>query len=435
MEDIQNNTQNNTQNNVIFVLASVLKYAKDVRMYEKIGKSLIKKYKNANFHFVGQACATPTETTEDNAEITKNIHFHELFNFNRIAVKRFFTLFTFFFFLLKTKPNILIIGTFELLLPSVFYKIFRFIFRLKKVKLIYDVQENYVANIRYTKVFLPLLRDIIAVYVYLVEKITCFFVNFFFLAENCYEQELTFIGKTKENQQKKYEILPNFILREDLKTEEKTVKFAKRKPAILQANSTFLLSMGTVSKEYGIEKLFPFLDNFDAENNRIINLTLDIFGHTPAKSDFSTLGFLDGLMLINNIRLITKVSRKPIPYAQIKEKMRAAAQRNTFVVMPYNINKSYEKRIPTKFYECLAYNLPMIIQENKYWEDFFEQIQNLIPTHKINVTFVDFNDTETPFDYKILIKNLTQKNQNSHLIAELPIFWDICEERLNKINF
>jgi hypothetical protein len=103
--------------------------------------------------------------------------------------------------------------------------------------------------------------------------------------------------------------------------------------------------------------------------------------------------------------------------------------------MPYVINKSYEKRIPTKFYECLAYDLPMIIQKNTYWEDFFEEIQNLVPMHKINVIFVDFGDKETLFDYKILTKNNHQNNQNKHLIQDLPIFWDICEEKLNKIDF
>ncbi len=115
---------------------------------------------------------------------------------------------------------------------------------------------------------------------------------------------------------------------------------------------------------------------------------------------------------------------------------------NTFVVMPYIINKSYEKRIPTKFYECLAYDLPMIIQKNKYWEDFFENMQKLIPTHKINVNFVDFDNSFDDFfatdaqintlnNSKIEIQNISQ---DSHLIADLPIFWDICEEKLSKLT-
>ncbi len=418
---------NNFENNFIFVLASVLKQAKDVRMYEKIGKSLIKKYKNATFHFVGQASNNDTE----NIQKLENIHFHELFNFNRIALKRFYTFFTFLFFLLKIKPNILVIGTFELLLPSAFYKIFSFIFLRKKVKIIYDVQENYVANISYTKVFLPVLREMIAIYVYLVQKVTSFFVDFFFLAEYCYEQELSFIGKNK----KKYVILPNFILREDFtgKLENNIIENQKT-----TGKTTHLLFLGTISQEYGLQKMLTYFEYItkkqqEKQPKNIIKLT--ILGHCPLETDFLAIKKLSK----TNHLIDAQINQKPIPYAQIKEKMKAATQtnilENTFVVMPYIINKSYEKRIPTKFYECLAYDLPMIIQKNTYWEDFFKQMQKLIPAHKINVFFIDFDDKETPFDYKILSKKDNQNTQNSHLIADLPIFWDICEEKLNNIDF
>ncbi len=412
---------NNSDNNFIFVLASVLKQAKDVRMYEKIGKSLIKKYKNATFHFVGQASNNDTE----NIQKPENIHFHELFNFNRIALKRFFTFFIFLFPLLKIKPNILVIGTFELLLPAVFYKIFSIVFLRKKVKIIYDVQENYVANISYTKVFLPVLREMIAIYVYLVQKVTSFSVDFFFLAEHCYEQELSFIGKNNE----KYAILPNFILREDFtgKLESNIIENQKT-----TGKTTHLLFLGTISQEYGLQKMLTYFEYItkkqqEKQPKNIIKLT--ILGYCPLETDFLVIKKLSK----TNHLIEAQISQKPVPYTQIKEKMKIMSQaENVFVVMPYVTNESYKKRIPTKFYECLAYDLPMIIAYNSHWEDFFEQMQKLIPTHKINVFFIDFDDKETPFDYKILSK---KDNQNNYLIQNLPIFWDICEDKLNKINF
>ncbi len=417
-ENNLNNTNSvrndNIERNSIFVLASVLKQAKDVRMYEKIGKSLIKKYKNATFHFVGQANAEDKYNTEN----TEKICFHSLFNFNRIALKRFFTFFTFFSFLFKIKPNILIIGTFELLLPSVFYKIFSFIFLRKKLKLIYDIQENYTANILYTNVFLPILREMIAIYVGFVEFISMFFIDICFLAEHCYEQEFAFFGK-------KYEILPNFILREDIErnfvenNSEKTVN---------------LLFLGTISQEYGLQKMLTYFDNITKKQNQKqpkSKIKLSILGHCPLETDFLTIKKLSK----TNHLIEAQISQKPIPYTQIKEKMKAATQRNTFVVMPYVINKSYEKRIPTKFYECLAYDLPMIIEYNRHWVVFFEQMQKLIPTHKINVFFINFNYKSTYFEHQILTKNLNQNKENKHLIQNLPIFWDICEDKLNKIDF
>ncbi len=415
-------------NDTVFVLASVLKPAKDVRMYEKIGKSLIKKYENATFHFVGQARNNDTE----NIQNPKNIHFYEIFNFNRIALKRVFTFFTFLIFLLKIKPTILIVGTFELLLPAVFYKLFSLVFLRKKVKIIYDIQENYAANIRYTKVFLPFLREIIAIYVYLVERITCFFIDFFFLAENCYEQELDFIGESKQ----KYEILPNFILREK---EMKLLHEGRGKPSPYNSNTKQhlcnLLFLGTISQEYGLQKMLTYFDYItkkqqEKQPKNIIKLT--ILGHCPLETDFLAIKKLSK----TNHLIEAQISQKPVPYIQIREKMKIMSQaENIFVVMPYVTNESYEKRIPTKFYECLAYDLPMIIQKNTYWEVFFEKMQKLIPMHKINVFFIDFDNNRTFFERKILTKNHHQNTQNSYLIQNLPIFWDICEDKLNKIDF
>ena len=193
-----------------------------------------------------------------------------------------------------------------------------------------------------------------------------------------------------------------------------------------------MLFLGTISREYGLYKILSYFD-FLLKNEKIkAKIKLTIFGHCPLAQDFLEIE----KTCKENPFISAQISQKPIPYAQIKEKMKLATQENTFVVMPYIINKSYEKRIPTKFYECLAYDLPIIIQKNEYWEDFFKEMQNLIPTHKINVSFIDFNDKKTPFDERILAKTFNQKNeQNSHLIDKLPIFWDICEEKINKIAF
>ena len=414
------NNLNNADKNIVFVLASVLKPVKDVRIYEKIGRSLIKKYENATFHFVGHASNNDTEDTEK----PKNTHFHALFNFNRISLKRVFTFFTFFSLLLKIKPNTLIVGTFELLLPAVFYKIFNFIFLRKKLKLIYDIQENYTANILYTNVFPPILNIFIALYVGFGESISTFFIDICFLAEHCYEQEFYFFGK-------KYEILPNYILREDFTEKSENNSIENQKTT---EKATNLLFLGTISEEYGLQKTltyFDYLTKKQQEKQPKNTIKLTILGHCPLEKDFLAIKRLSKI----NPLVDAQISQKPIPYTQIKEKMKAASQKNTFVVMPYVINESYKNRIPTKFYECLAYDLPMIIAYNSHWEDFFEQMQKLIPTHKINVFFIDFDNNRTFFEHKILTKNLNQNKQNNHLIQDLPIFWDICEEKLNKIDF
>ena len=65
--------------------------------------------------------------------------------------------------IMRLAPDLLIVGTHELLVVAVLYKIF------SRKKIVYDVQENYLLNITHTDAFPLLLRWPIAMWVRLKE--------------------------------------------------------------------------------------------------------------------------------------------------------------------------------------------------------------------------------------------------------------------------
>jgi hypothetical protein len=58
-------------------------------------------------------------------------------------------------------------------------------------------------------------------------------------------------------------------------------------------------------------------------------------------------------------------SFEAIPHREITEAIMAS----DVVLLPYQLDKALQNRIPTKLYECLALQKPMIITKNPAWEE------------------------------------------------------------------
>lgn len=360
----------------MILLASLLKPANDIRMYEKLAKSLAKKTeiqgnKPQKIHIIGFKPKKEVQNTEVFA-------FYPIFDFKRLSYKRFFAQFLFFYFLLKIRPKILIVCTFELLFFSVIYKI------LFGGKLVYDVQENYFANICYTKVFPYWLKIPLAYLVLFWEKMCCFWVDEYWLAEKCYLEELNLYKK-------KYIFLENKVVFEQ-------IKFLQQKNKT-ENQINFLIS-GTLGEDYGTYKAIDWCKHYHKTNS---NIHLTIIGFCAKKLDLQKIK-----NNISNTPYITLIGGNIlVNYNQIISK----ANNTDYWLMPYLQNENIKKRIPTKFYEAIALQKMIITTKNIFWKSFFE-INNYN-------SFIFFED--------ILPNFVFEKQNNTQImdIAQNPnIFWE-----------
>jgi hypothetical protein len=316
-------------NKKIVVIASVLKPVNDSRNYEKTAISITRSG-NYQVHLVGQKV--------QNLPLDDSVLFEPLFSFHRLSIQRLFTGWIFLFYLFRTKPDLIIVTTFELLLPAVFYKL------IKGKKLLYDVQENYFRNLVYTNSFPPVIKYILAVGVRGIEYMTRPFVNHYFLAEKKYEEEFSF---TKN----KSTVLENKLRKESVKPRN------ARKDGLIQ-----LLYSGTISENYGIFESVKLAKELHKLDTRI---RMKIIGFAPKKeilekvkleiagSDFITL--IGGAEFVSHGEILTLVAE------------------SDFGLIPYRSDKSTENCIPTKLYEYLAHKLPYLISPNPLWLEITER--------------------------------------------------------------
>src|SRR5687767_11228246 len=98
------------------LLASVLKPVNDARMFHKLGLSL-SKLPGSEVHIAGFAAPIPAAPA--------HVFFHPLFAFRRLAAGRLLVPFRYLRLLFRVQPTVIVAGTFELLLPSLLYKLLR----------------------------------------------------------------------------------------------------------------------------------------------------------------------------------------------------------------------------------------------------------------------------------------------------------------------
>lgn len=302
------------------VIASILKTVHDVRMYEKIALTLTQKSQN-DIHIIG------FKSQKQNI-FNHQIRFYPVFDFQRLSLKRFFSSIVFLKLLFKIRPQIIVVCTHELLIPSLLYK---FIF---KSKLVYDVRENYCKNIIYNQSFSTLLKYSIVFWVRLNEFIASYFISKFILAERCYLNELK-----------------SFL------SEKRTIILENKFAGVICSKFPFkipkgfkMIYTGTIAQLYGIEESIQLATLLHQIDNEV---SLEIIGFC-ADSNYL-------LKIQNSIR------EKPfiklvggdfvVPHDQIIDALKSA----DIALLSYRKNESTFDKIPTKLYECLSLCVPMII--------------------------------------------------------------------------
>lgn len=351
------------------LIASVLKPVDDTRMAEKIGQSLAE---TALFevHITG----FPAQTNS-----SQNYEIHPLPRFGRLSFNRFTAGWKILQTGITIKPELLIITTHELLWISLVAKL------LLRCKVIYDVQENYFRNIRYTPAFLFWLRPIIAFYVRMKEYLTAPFIDHFFLAEQAYAYELTF-------HKGKYTVLENKIKRPSAEWK-------------ISRGTRHLLFSGTLAETTGVFKAIEIAVRlFEVDKS----ITLTLIGYCSQKDVLakikSAIEPFPFIHLIGGDQLV--------PHSQILKNI----QRADAGIIAYPPNVSTYNSIPTKLFEYLGYELPIVLTSHPQWVARCEPYNAAVvfdPDH---------------IDAGMMLEQL--RTQTFYTKKPMDVFWDSEEERL-----
>lgn len=309
------------------VLVSILKPVDDTRLYEKIGLSLDQTNKY-EINIIG--------FSTKNTSKPENIIWHGLGTFTRWSCKRLLAQLKCFKIILKVKPEIIIFNTPELLIVMILNRI------LFGRKIIYDVLENYRKNILHTTTYPGWIRPFLAYAVRSMERLSRPFIDHYFLAEKSYTNELGFTRN-------KHTVIVNKF--KSMVSPHNWVKGTNK--------NIQLLYSGTIAENYGIFEAITLADNLYRIDNKV---QLLIIGYCAQSSVLKQIR-----AKITDKPHITLVGGdQPVPHQTII----TAIKSSSFAVLPYQKNPSTDSCFPTKIYEYMAHQLPMIISNNPYWIDF-----------------------------------------------------------------
>ncbi len=308
------------------VIASILKPVNDTRMYEKIGISL----GNTNKYEVNIIGFYTKKYTH-----VENIKFYPIFKFHRLSFRRIFAPFLYFIYLVRIKPALIIITTPELLPATCCYKIFF------KTKIIYDIQENYKLNILHNQVYPHAIKFLLAYIVRKTEVMCSSHISLYFLAEDCYKEELKFIGD-------RYKVLKNkYVQPKNIKAPSKLT------------DKIHLIYTGTIARNYGILEAIHLSKELHKYQE---NIFLTIAGFCAEEKLYNEV--LSKILGCEFIEMIG--GKKLLPHEEIIRLIKIA----DFGLVPYQPDPSIENKIPTKLYEYLANKVPVILQNHKTWVSF-----------------------------------------------------------------
>ena len=322
------------------VIGSMLKPVDDIRHYHKFALSLAKTNKYG-FNIIG--------FNSKNHSSHPDIQFHPLFRFRRLSVARVLAPFRFLVYLFQLKPELVIVNTSEFLSVSVLNRI------LFGGHLVYDLQENYYNNIRHLSPLPSFLKAVAAWYTRATERLCAPFVDHFILAEDSYTT-LPFVGSNRTVIQNKTLDWPHSASR------------AKTSP-----NPTFLFS-GTLSETYGLREA---VDAFLLIQKLVPGSKLHLCGKVH---DGKSLRRIQDAIASN-----PSISLTGGPEGVAHEVIRSAILEADFGMVFYPDNPAINDCFPTKVWEYMAGQLPMVVQPGKPWTSYCMDKQAALVLTESNV--------------------------------------------------
>lgn len=243
------------------------------------------------------------------------------------------------FRLIKVRPKILICCSYEYLPLASFLKPFL------EYKLIYDVQENYDANLDLNPALSPKSKSRLSRLIRKAESVDG--IDLYLLAEKCYQSEMP-------------EKHPFLILENKFKGE-----ILSKGPFSFQTKKEIRFCItGTITPAFGVGDAICW---FEEIQKKYPDTKLEIMGHCPIESFRNQLRE----KAETNSRISVKISQNPIAH----EDMIEALKRSDFALLPYQNHPSISHKMPTKLFECAALGIPVLISPNPIWINFLAPFQ------------------------------------------------------------
>jgi glycosyltransferase involved in cell wall biosynthesis len=299
------------------VIASVLKPVDDTRMYEKLARSLTP---ISEVHVIGYPSVQKLPASPQ-------LFIHPLPAFKRLSFKRFLMPIKIALKIQRLRPTHVIITTHELL------GIVGWLWVLG-ISVIYDIQENYFRNVWHGKHNPFGIRHVLAFLIRAQEWRNAVLIKHFLLAEYVYVNQLPFVKS-------RFTVLEN-------KTIAPTLPIQRR--PIPQRGIHFLFT-GTLSASTGVWEAIRLVDAFYALDPSI---RLTIVGYCSLDADWIQLQTLQKtrpyLEVVGGSSLV--------PHGIVLQYIQQA----DVGLITYPPHPATAGKVPTKVYEYLAYQLPMLMR-------------------------------------------------------------------------
>ncbi len=326
------------------LLTSVLKPVTDPRLLARLGRSLAE-LPGAEIHIAAHRAAdAPVERVDNECA---NIRLHPIFDFPRLSLARALAGLRLLRLLRKLQPDILVVGTAELLPAALWWR------RRTGGLLVYDVRENYALNLRTQQVFPPLVARVLAWLVTQFEAAAAPQLVGVLLAERAYATELPWLidccrVEIIENKYQPAGPLP--------------VRIPEPLPSFSVVRPLRLVVTGTLSELYGTFRAVALV--------RVLVLRRYIF-------DLLLVGFCPLFFHYDKLKSIQqKVSwlqieggNAPVPHSRLIQALREA----DFALLPYQSHPSLDTCIPSKLWECMAEQVPVVVPHTARWRTVVAQ--------------------------------------------------------------
>ncbi len=349
----------------------------DPRMRDKLAESLSSHY-GCEVAIMGYpAVSNPVNNTL--------IKYFPSIRFKRLSLSRLLQPLTLFLRILKHKPTHLIICTHELLVIGMLAKL------MTRTKLLYDVSENYYQNIISLSAFPTFLRPFLAMYVRGMEVVSAPFVDLYILSDGCYQNQLGFIGK-------KFIIVENKVCRKNA-TPPDSYK-AKLTP------STKLLFSGTLAESTGVFAAIAIAKSLHQHDSSV---HLTIIGRCAQQDTLKKIN--DEIASHDFIQFIG--GDQLVPHDLIMKHIHSS----DFGIIAYPPNPAINDKYPTKLFEYLGAQLPIILTPNFLLESYCLPFQACVTLDPKSI------------DGQSLVSELHQKK----FYIEIPgkeILWETEAEKL-----
>ncbi len=358
------------------LIASSLKPIQDTRAFAKLGLSL-RETNKYRLNFIGFSSKRPLKSSDVR-------YFYSISDIKSFWQRAFLPI-RFLYLTIKTRPKVLICCTWEYLLPATLLKFFL------RYSLIYDVQENYIANQNLPNSRSSLAKSLSKTVILLSERLAS--IDHYLLAESCYAVEMP--------EKKPALLLPNLFQGKIRKTKPFKVK---------ESQKIHLLVTGTLSPAFGTLDALKWVDILIQDFPQI---KLHVIGHyTIEKFGEELTDFVKNKSYIN-----LEISRQPIAHEQIIEAMEMA----DFVLLPYKQSPEIAPKMPTKLYECAGLGKAVLHSPNPNWENFLSQFGG-----GKSIDFLDLINAKSSFKLAL---------SNYYFQGEIPseIHWDTVKPDFQRL--